>query len=197
MEETLENRSSLSKEFGDIQKEWELESFISEKTVSPSWKIFLTNNGLMTPQLKIIANNSGEVKILPKIISEQDLEEGRISREVVLWNQVPENNFPILYAWSEWDKEILDELLPDKSQPIGSLISQKGFDSFRQIDKIYTLRSQEISDHLEYTKDQEETHLVAREYTIYKEHKTLAVFIEVCRFDGKSPIAASLGEFYI
>ena len=102
---------------------------------------------------------------------------------------------PIEYAWSEWGKKELDELLPDKSQPIGSLIAQKGFESYREITKIYTLANKHISDLLEFGDTTEEIHLVAREYTIYKNNNILSNFIEVFRFDTESIITKSLGDF--
>ena len=86
------------------------------------WRIFLLNNGLMTPQLQIVLGHT----IAPTILSNTDVDELTVGREVVL--KGTESGISIWYAYSEWDKKALDELLPDKSKPIGSLIAQKGFE---------------------------------------------------------------------
>ena len=54
----------------------------------------------------------------------------------------------MLYAKSEWEQKELDLLMTDKSQPIGSVIAKKGFESYREINKIYTMKDSNISEML-------------------------------------------------
>ena len=166
-----------------VSQSFSLSSFLSSPAISPLWKLFLSNNGLMTPQLQVLLDEQIAVTLLQTV----ELSPSQLGREVVLTGK--DSATKILYAWSEWDKEALEELMQGDDRPIGAVIAAKGFESFREIESVSVGRDSRIEEALG-----ENWELVQREYKIYKGQKELARFWETVGVNG--PAQKILGNFW-
>lgn len=135
-----------------LDVKWQADTKRLQQGIEPlplpaGWRLLLVGDGHTTRNLQILTGQRIEAHVLESQGVEQpEMEQAPDNLKILglplqrrqVWLGAAGEDRPLIYAVSWWNRQRIQEYLPDPQQPIGRTLIQSRLESFRQLMGLYS-----------------------------------------------------------